>query len=61
MHGFTLPQSGNFADYMETIEALPEVDHHDVFGLPGNIGILVQRVNSSRVLSQVMRASQMRM
>jgi hypothetical protein len=51
--GVTLPQSGNFADYVATIEAMPETDAHDVFGLPGNIGILVQRVNSGRVLAQL--------
>jgi hypothetical protein len=51
--GVTLPQSAKYADYIETLNMLPDQDPHDVFGLPGNIGILVQRVNSTAVLSQL--------
>ena len=40
--GVTLPQSNKYADYVETLNMLPDEDSHDVFGLPGNIGILVQ-------------------
>ena len=49
----TLPQSNKFADYIDTLNMLPDQDPHDIFGLPGNIGILVQRVNSTAVLGQL--------
>eukprot|EP01052_Picozoa_sp_SAG31_P000354 SAG31_NODE_11_length_38734_cov_21.263854_4_plen_1070_part_00 len=51
--GVNVPQSGNHVDYVQLVDSLPETDSHSIFGLPGNIDILVQRVNSKQVLGQL--------
>jgi dynein heavy chain 2 len=55
--GFRLPESNSLRDYLKVIEALPEQDSHDLFGLPANIGRSVQRYNSLNVIRQLKQLS----
>jgi len=50
---FVLPGTANPADFMKIIQALPDTDSPALFGLPPNIERVVQRVNSSSVISQL--------
>ncbi|XP_050416302.2 cytoplasmic dynein 2 heavy chain 1 [Patella vulgata] len=48
-----IPNSTNYTDYIEAIEALPEFDKPSYFGLPENIERSAQRIISSQVISQL--------
>ncbi|CAH1776602.1 unnamed protein product [Owenia fusiformis] len=48
-----IPNSTQYNDYMDTVEALPDSDKPSHFGLPENIERSAQRITSSQVISQL--------